>query len=348
MDKMINAYVLYGKEDLRYEQQPMPEVKDDHVLVKVRRVGICGSDVHYFMDGRCGASVPKRPFVFGHEFIGKVAKVGANVDSLAVGTRVAVDPSQPCGMCSFCRSGRYNLCRKMEFIGSAKFDPPAHGAYREYIAVPAINCYPLPDTLDDGKAAMLEPLSVAIHAVMRSGSVAGKTVLITGGGTIGQMVLQVARAYGAETITLSDVAEFPRQFALEMGADSTLNPLSKTIVDDAMNIAEGGFDVVFEASGAPAAAQQAIDLVNYGGTIVQIGTLPVKNELTFNMIMEKELQLIGTFRFANVFPTALKLAASGRINLQTMISKVFPFTQLPEALRTAHRKENIVKVQVEM
>jgi len=343
----MKAYVLYGKEDLRYEDQPMPEAQPGQVLIKTRRVGVCGTDVHYFMDGRAGASIPKRPFVFGHEVTGEIAALGEGVDTLNVGMRVAIDPSQPCGQCGLCKSGRYNLCRTTAFLGSAKFDPPTHGTNREYFTMPAANCFPLPDQLDDGQAAMLEPLSVATHAVMRAGTVAGKTVLVTGGGPIGQMVLLVARAFGADIIAVSDVAEFPRQFALQQGADYALNPLSPTLKDEVLKMTPKGFDVVLEASGAPAATQQAIDLVCYGGTIVQIGTLPPKVELPFNMIMEKELQVLGTFRFAHVFPLALKQMAAGRINLKPMISKVFPFAQLPEALRAGHHKGNIMKLHIE-
>ena len=343
----MKAYVLYGKEDLRLEDHSKPEVKPGEVLIKTRRVGVCGTDVHYFMDGRAGASIPKRPFIFGHEVAGEVAEVGEGVEDLKIGMRVAIDPSQPCWNCWLCRSGRYNLCRTTAFLGSAKFDPPTHGTYREYFAMPAVNCYPLPDQLDDGQAAMLEPLSVATHGVMRAGTVAGKTVLITGGGPIGQMVALVARAFGADSITVSDVAEYPRRFAKQVGADFVLNPTSDTLKNEIQQIVPNGFDVVLEASGAPAATRQAIEFVGYGGTIVQIGTLPPAVELPFNMIMEKELQVMGSFRFAHVFPLALKQMAAGRIDLKPMISKMFPFAELPDALRAGHQKGNIMKIHIE-
>jgi len=343
----MKAFVLYGKEDLRLEDHPKPEVKPGQVLIKTRRVGVCGTDVHYFMDGRAGASIPKRPFIFGHEVAGEVAEIGIGVEHLQVGMRVAIDPSQPCGHCWLCRSGRYNLCRTTAFLGSAKFDPPTHGTNREYFTMPAANCYPLPDQLDDGQAAMLEPLSVATHGVMRAGTVAGKSVLVTGGGPIGQMAAIVARAFGADSVTVSDVADYPRQFAKQNGADFVLDPTSHTIKDAIQQIVPKGFDVVLEASGAPAATRQAIDVVGYGGTIVQVGTLPPTVELPFNMIMEKELQVLGSFRFAHVFPLALKQMAAGRMNLKPMISKIFPFGQLPDALRAGHQKGSIMKIQIE-
>lgn len=343
----MKAWVLYGKEDLRYEDQPRPEVKPGEVLIKTRRVGVCGTDVHYFMDGRAGASIPKRPFVFGHEVAGEIAEVGEGVEDLKAGMRVAIDPSQPCGICWLCRSGRYNLCRTTAFLGSAKFDPPTHGTNREFFVMPAANCFPLPDALDDGQAAMLEPLSVAMHGVMRTGGVAGKSVLVTGGGPIGQMVALVARAFGADSVTVSDVAEYPRRFANDNGADCVLDPTSATVKDEIQQIVPRGFDVVLEASGAPAATKQAIDVVGYGGTIVQVGTLPPAVELPFYMIMEKELQVFGSFRFAHVFPLALKQMAAGRINLKPMISNIFPFADLPGALRAGHQQGDFMKIQIQ-
>ena len=342
----MKAWVLYGKEDLRLEERPKPELKPGQVLVKTRRVGVCGSDVHYFIDGRVGSLIPKRPFVFGHEAAGEIAEIADGVEGLQIGMRVAIDPSQPCGRCSFCRRGRYNLCRSMEFLGSAKFDPPSHGANREFFPIRAENCFPLPDQLDDGQAAMLEPLSVATHAVMRAGAVAGRSVLVTGGGPIGQMAALVARAFGADSVSVSDVAEYPRQFAKECGADFTLDPASEHLQDEMQQLLPQGFDVVIEASGAPAAIRQAISLVAYGGAIVQVGSLPLAVELPFNMIMEKELQVLGSFRFAHIFPLALKQIAAGRINLKPMISKIFPFAELPDALRAGHHKGDNIKIQV--
>ena len=344
---LMKAWVLYGKEDLRLEDHPKPELKPGEVLIKTRRVGVCGSDVHYFMDGRVGSSIPKRPFVFGHEAAGEVAELGDGVEDLQVGMRVAIDPSQACGKCPFCRSGRYNLCRSMSFLGSAKFDPPTHGTNREYFAIPAANCFPMPDVLDDGQAAMLEPLSVATHGVMRAGNVAGKSVLVTGGGPIGQMAALVTRAFGADSVSVSDVADYPRRFAKEVGADFAIDPTNDRLREEVEEIVPSGFDIVLEASGAPAALRQALELVAYGGSIVQIGTLPSSFELPFNTIMEKELQMLGSFRFAHVFPLALKQMAAGRIDLKPMISQVFPFEQLPDALRAGHHKGNNMKIQVE-
>jgi L-idonate 5-dehydrogenase len=345
-DGMI-SYVLYGKQDLRPERRTVPEVKPGQVLIKVRRMGICGSDVHYFMHGYCGAFIPKRPFILGHEFAGEVAEIGAGVNGVSVGERVAVDPSYPCGTCRFCRIGRYNLCDNMKYLGSASTDPHVNGAFCEYIAMPASNCYLLPDNIDYGNAALLEPLSVATHAVMREGTVSGKSVMIAGGGTIGQLVLLVARAFGSSLVVLSDIREGPRKVALKQGADHVLDATSDSMKAKALGIARDGFDIIFEVSGSHKALSQAIDLVRRGGTIIQVGTLPAKMELPANMIMVKELKILGSFRFANVFSTAINLISSGRINLLPLITHRFTFDNFLSAMNLACGKENIIKVQVE-
>ena len=343
----MKAYVLHGPTDMRYEDRPVATVGPNDVLIRVRRTGICGSDVHYYSHGQIGDFVPKEPFALGHEFAGETAELGSEVSGISVGDRIAVDPQLPCGECRFCRSGRYNLCPNMRFFGSASCYPHIDGGFGEFVAVPAPNCYVLPDGLDYGYAAMLEPLTIATHAVMRAarnGGIAGKRVLITGAGTIGQLVLLVARAYGASAIAVSDVEEFPREFALRSGADFAFDPrndeLGRYAADDTI-------DVVIEVSGSPIALAQTLRLVGRGGTVVQVGTQPASVELPVNLIMSKELTVVGSFRSAHVIQPALDLAASGRINLQPAISAVYPFSQFQEAMDAAVAKDHVIKVQVE-
>jgi len=342
----MKAFVLHGPEDMRLEERPVASVGPEDVLVRVRRTGICGSDVHYYTHGKIGDFVPREPFALGHEFAGDVDAVGASVDGLSKGDRVAIDPQMPCRRCEFCVTGRYNLCTNMRFLGSASCYPHIDGGFGQYVAVPARNCHVLPEGLDYGYAALLEPLTVATHAVMRAsvaGGVAGKTVLITGAGTIGQLVLIVARAYGAAVLAVSDVEEFPRSFALRSGADYAFHPAD----DELTSLADDrGIDVAIEVSGAPPALAQAIRIVKRGGTVVQVGTQPDPVELPINLVMSKELALLGSFRSAHVIRPALDLAASG-VNLKPLISSVFPFSRFQEAMDTAVEKRNVIKVQVE-
>ena len=260
------AGVLHGARDLRLQQVAPPELRPGMVLLRVRRVGICGSDLHYFEHGYCGAFVPSRPFILGHEFTAEVAAVAADVQAPVVGARVTVNPARACGFCDYCKAGRGNLCRQTIMLGSGSTTPPTDGAFAEFVAVRADQCHDLPPTMDDSLGAMMEPFAVALHAVQGAGSVAAKRVLVTGGGPIGLLVLLTARAFGATPVVLSDVVAGRRQTALHLGADAVLDPAAVDLPDQVRALTGDGFDVIFEASGAPPALRQAFDLVRPGGT----------------------------------------------------------------------------------
>ncbi|OEO32889.1 hypothetical protein VW23_009330 [Devosia insulae DS-56] len=343
----MKASVLHGQRDLRNEVLPTPEPRPDEVLIRVRRAGICGSDMHYFLHGRVGSFVPRHPFVMGHEFAGEVAAAGAPADAGLVGQRVVVDPSMPCGHCGYCRGGRYNLCINMRFYGSASVDPHINGGFAEFVVAPAANCHTLPAGLTWGAAAMSEPLSVTIHAAMRAGNLAGRSILVIGGGTIGQLTALTARAFGARIVAVSDLAAFPRDLAVELGADAALDPADPEIAAAAAKLSPDGFDVVFEASGAPPAVGAAIALARRGGTIVQIGTLASDVTAPLNAIMARELSYLGSFRFANVFGTALDLIATGRVQVEPLINAVYSLDDMAAAMQRAVGKDGVIKVQIE-
>ena len=342
----MKAFLLHGAKDLRATDLPDPVAGPGEVVIAMRRAGICGSDMHYFSHGQIGSFIPKRPFVLGHEFAGEIVSVGPGVTPSRIGERVTVDPSMPCGVCGFCRGGRYNLCLNMRFYGSASCDPHVNGGFEEFIAAPAANCLRVPDALSWGEAAMIEPLSVAVHAVRRAGDIAGQSVLITGGGTIGQLTALVARAFGAGKVVLSDIAPAPRQFALERGADAVLDALSDSFAAEAEAIVPGGFAVVIEAAGSAQALAQALPAARRGGTIVQVGTLPASVTLPLNMVMARELNLVGSFRFANVFQMSIDLLASGRIDIKPLVTSVFELAELGNAMNVALGKTGSIKVQV--
>jgi L-idonate 5-dehydrogenase len=343
----MKAYLLHGAKDLREADLPQPVAGPGEVVVAMRRAGICGSDMHYYSHGKIGSFVPKRPFVLGHEFAGAIVAVGAGVPASLIGARVTVDPSIPCGSCAFCRGGRYNLCPDMRFYGSASCDPHLNGGFEEFIKAPAANCLTVPDTMSWGEAALIEPLSVAVHAVRRAGNLAGQSVLVTGGGTIGQLTALVARAFGAAKIVLSDIAPAPRQFALERGADDILDALSDNFPAEAEAMVPGGFDLVIEAAGSAQALAQALPCTRRGGTIVQVGTLPPSVTLPLNMVMARELNLVGSFRFANVFQTSIDLVASGRIDVKPLITSVYPLAAFQAAMDSALARTGSIKVQVQ-
>jgi len=335
---------IHGAEDLRIEDVPCPQPGPDQALVKMGAAGICGSDMHYFRDGQIGKFKIQEPLIPGHEASGVIASLGANVTGLEEGQRVAINPSHPCGTCSRCREGRENLCDSMFFLGSASVFPHAQGMFREYFLISAKQCIPVSNQVSLEELALSEPLSVGLHAVNRAGNLCGKKVLISGSGTIGCMVLLAAKLDGAEQVTMVDVLEEPLAIARKVGADQTLcvKP-SAAPSPELLN----EFDVAFEVSGAASALGNCIELVRRGGTIVQVGTLPVEGVHLFaNQIMVKELDIRGSMRFGNVFSRAVRLLESQRLNVQPILTGRFPIAEAAKALQLAFDKTVSMKVQI--
>ena len=335
---------IHGAEDLRIEDVPCPQPGPDQALVKMGAAGICGSDMHYFRDGQIGKFKIQEPLIPGHEASGVIASLGANVTGLEEGQRVAINPSHPCGTCSRCREGRENLCDSMFFLGSASVFPHAQGMFREYFLISAKQCIPVSNQVSLEELALSEPLSVGLHAVNRAGNLCGKKVLISGSGTIGCMVLLAAKLDGAEQITMVDVLEEPLAIARKVGADQTLcvKP-SAAPSPELLN----EFDVAFEVSGAASALGNCIELVRRGGTIVQVGTLPVEGiHLFANQIMVKELDIRGSMRFGNVFSRAVRLLENQRLNVKPILTGRFPIAEAAKALQLAFDKTVSMKVQI--
>ena len=341
--RCMRAFYLHGARDLRAAEIERPHIAADEILVQIRATGICGSDLHYYVHGRNGDFVPERPFVLGHESAGEVVDAGAFADVLPAGSRVAIDPSHPCRTCAHCRQGRYNLCAQMRYFGSAACSPPQDGSFREYVQVHAHNCHPLPAAMDYRQAALLEPLSIAVHGVGQAGGIAGKRVLVTGAGPIGQLIGLVARHYGAAHLAVSDIRQSALDLASSLWADQPVR------ADDPAAMAREageGFDVVVEASGAPAALQAAYAHCKAGGTIVQLGVQGGPIELPVNLVMQKELTVRGSFRFAHVFPQSLDLLARRQLDVAPLISQCVPFPDLVAGFDAALQPQT-VKVVVD-
>jgi len=339
----MQAYVLHGIKDLRLEKRPKSQLGPSEVLVDVKRVGICGSDIHYYLHYKIGEFVPQKPLVLGHEFSGDVVDVGSQVTKMSIGDRITAEPSIECRHCRYCRMGRYNLCENLKFIGTAATVPHIDGAFGEQIVVPESHCYRLDDRLGYGAGALAEPLAVGAHAVMRAGSLAGRRILISGGGTIGQMVLAMARIMGGIDVVVADVDPHARKFSIERGAVGAFDPRDESKAEQQK---VHGFDVVFEASGSPQALSFGYTAAARGARIVQIGTQPPETSLNNNLVMSKELTVLGSFRYAHVFPMVVELMATGRIDTDNLISVVYPFERMQEAMDRASAKQGIVKVQV--
>jgi len=345
----MNAAVLHAAKTITVEARSVPELKPGMVLLRVRRAGICGSDLHYFEHGHCAAFVPTRPFILGHEFTADVAAVADGVESVKVGARVTANPARSCGFCGYCKAGRPNLCRNIIMLGSASTTPPTDGAFAELVAVRADQCHALPPDMDDGLGAMMEPFAVALHAVKRAGAVSGKRVLVAGGGPIGLLVAMTARTFGAAPVVLSDIVASRRETALRIGADGALDPSARNWAEQVREMAGDGFDIVFEASGARPALRQAFDLVRPGGTIVLIGTLGTEDvPLPANLLMNREIHYIGSMRYGDVFDEAIRLVAAQRIDLRPLLTAVLPFADAGEAMRQAGDKNQALKVQIQI
>lgn len=344
----MQAAVLYGPHDIRVERLRNPELLPGMVLLRSRLVGICGSDQHYFEHGYCASFVPDRPFVLGHEVMAVVEAVN-DVDTVRAGQRVAVNPARACGFCEYCKAGRINLCTRTVMLGSASTTPPTNGGLAEFVVVRADQCHILPDSVDESLGAMMEPFAVALHAVKRAGSVSGRRVLVTGAGAIGLLAAVTARAFGASPVVISDLVLERRTKAEQLGIDAVLDPSAQDFTARAGVLSGDGFDFVFEASGAPLALRSAFELVRPGGTIVQIGTLGTADiPLPANKLMNKEIHLIGSMRYGNVFDEAIRLVAAGRVDLRPLVNAVYPLTETLKAFEFAADKTRAFKVQIQI
>ena len=333
---------IHAKEDLRIETADEPAVVPGQVLIRLGAGGICGSDLHYYFEGRNGSFVVREPLIPGHEASGVVARIGAGVTRVKVGDKIAVSPSHACGYCDYCREGREHLCRNMRFLGSASLYPHVQGMFCEYFVMAERQCYPVTGNVSLGEIAFAEPLAVGLHGVNRAGDLLGKNVLVTGGGTIGCLTVIAARLAGATSVTVSDVLDRPLATARAVGASRTVRGDKESDT-----LASPQFDVAFEASGSFAALKACVAATKRGGTIVQIGTLP-HEPLPFvvNDIMSKELDLKGAFRWGIEFDWAVEYIASGRVDVKPLLSGQFPLKDAVKAFELARDKTQSTKVQL--
>jgi L-iditol 2-dehydrogenase len=332
------AAVLKTTNDLRLEERPIPQPGPHDVMIAVKSVGICGSDVHYWTHGRIGDFVVKSPMVLGHESSGLIVQVGSAVKNLKAGDRVTMEPGVPCRMCSYCKEGRYNLCLDMKFMAT----PPIDGSLANFIVHPADLCFKLPDHVSFDEGALCEPLSVGVHACNRAGVKMGSRVLITGAGPIGLVSLLAAKVAGATTIVLVDIKEDRLQIAKTLGATAVIN--AKSNVAEELK-AYGPIDVSIECSGAEPAIKTAIRNTKSGGVVVLVGLGP--SEITIPLVDAaiREVDIRGVFRYANCYPTALNLIASGRVNVNPLITHHFEFKDVIKAFETARdMKGGAIKV----
>jgi L-iditol 2-dehydrogenase len=335
MTKM-QVSVLRGVGVVDVEERPMPEPAADEVLVKIRSVGVCGSDVHYYEHGRIGPYVVDSPLILGHEAGGVIAAIGADVTSLREGQRVSIEPGVPCRDCTQCRAGRYNLCPEVKFFAT----PPHDGAFSQYVAMPATFVYPVPDTISDDAAGLLEPLSVGVWACRRAHVAPGDTVLVTGAGPIGLLAAQTARAYGADTVVITDINPHRLELAERLGL-GTLNVADNPLADAGLQPS-----VLLECSGNARATWDGVSSVARAGTVVLVGMGGDEVRLPLSYLQDRELVVTGAFRYANTWPTAIQLAASGRVNLDSMVTGHYGLHDVEQALTASRSDPSMIKAMV--
>jgi L-idonate 5-dehydrogenase len=339
---MTRACRLHAKLDLRVEDIDSAALGEHDVEVRLGAGGICGSDLHYWREGRVGAFVLREPLVPGHEAAGTVQRTGASVTRVKPGDKVAVNPSHACGRCERCREGRLNLCERMFFLGSASVFPHAQGLFRETFVIDAAQLTPVHEDITLAELACAEPLSIGLHAVQRAGELLGRRVLVAGAGTIGCMCTIAARLAGAAEVTVVDIAERPRATARAVGADRALRGDQLAPGELAEH-----FDVAIEAAGSPAALATCLAGVRRGGRIVQVGTLPPEAiPFPANQVMARELDYVGAFRAAQAFERAVQALRTRRVDVRPLLSAALPLSRAQEAFELAADRSRSTKVQL--
>lgn len=325
----MKALVLHKIRDLRVEEVAKPKPGPGQVLVRVRAVGLCGSDVHYYTHGRIGEQVVKAPMIVGHEGAGEVAALGPGAEGLQVGQRLALEPALSCGRCEFCLTGRPNLCPKVKFCST----PPNNGLMCEYAVIEAHQCIPIPDALSWDEAAMLEPLQVGVHANNLARVLPDETVAVVGAGCIGLGCMQVARVAGAGRLIATDKLDYRLKLARKLGADETINVDKKDPLAEVQRLTGGrGADVVFECTNRAAGAPQAWSLAAIGGRVIMVG-IPEEDEITIDAHTprRKELRVQYIRRSRHAARQAIDLVASGRIDVATWVTHRVPLARAKKA-----------------
>lgn len=338
----MRAAVLTEVGRLALEERPLPEIGPDEALVRVSYAGVCGSDMALFQNGYIGESVVPGPMVLGHEASGVVVRVGDAVTDLRPGTRVALEPGVPCLHCEFCRAGRYNLCPDVYFWASL---PVTEGAFQEYVRHRASFCHPLPEGVGLLEGALIEPLSVAFHAVARSGTQLGDRAVVLGAGCIGLLTLLTLRAAGIRDVVVVDLVENRLDLARRLGAE-VVN--ARTTPDLFAELGERfghGPEVVFETAGNATTMDQSIRIVRRGGTVTFVGyTKDGRADLNVNLLIDKEVSVRTVFRYRDVYPKAIAAVAAGTIPLGEVVSAVYPFEDIQQGMEHAvHHKADVTK-----
>ncbi len=321
----MKALVLKEYRCFAVEDFPIPQLQPDEALVRVRACGICGSDVHG-MDGSSGRRIP--PIIMGHEAAGEIAELGSAVTSWKVGEHVTFDSTVSCGDCWYCRRGQVNLCENRQVLGVSCKEYRRHGAFAEYVAVPIRILYRLPDNLTFDQAAMVESVSVAVHAVDRTPLSLNSSVAVVGAGMIGTLVVQALRVAGCGQIIALDLDQERMRLASQLGATKAIKADDPDLLQKIYAVTDGrGVDAAFEVVGLEETLKTAINCVRKGGSVTLIGNLRPHVDLPLQAVVTRELRLIGTCASAGEYPACLNLISAGQINVTEFITATAPLSE---------------------
>lgn len=339
------AAVMTGVKKIEMQKRPIPVPKDNEVLVKIKHVGLCGSDLHFYEFGRIGDIVVDRPTVLGHESAGEVVEVGANVKNFKAGDIVALEPGVPCGKCEACLTGKYNLCPDVRFMAIPGYD----GAFTEYVAYPEQWAFKLPKNVGTIEGGLIEPLAVGFHAVFQSGIKAGQSAVVLGAGCIGLVTVMVLKMMGISEIYVVDVIAKRLEKAKELGAAKVFKATEVDIEKVIKEVTGNGADAVFETAGNKVTTLQTAHLVKSGGVITIVG-MGVESVIPYDIsaLVWKEATIKTVFRYRNLYPTAIKAVAAGLIPLKEVASDYFAFKDLQKAMDyNINNKNDVIKIVIE-
>ena len=342
----MKALVYTAPYSFEYSDFPDPAVGDDDVLVRVKACGICGSDVHG-ATGKTGRRLP--PLIMGHEAAGVVEQIGGNVKGFDQGDRVCFDSTVYCNQCPPCRQGRFNRCESRQVLGVSPGDFKRHGAMAEYVAVPWWIASKIPENMSFVRAALLEPVSIGVHAASRAPITPDDTVAVIGAGTIGLFILQAARLRGPAKVIVCDINEFRLGVAARLGADAVVNPADVELKDAILKETDGkGANVTFEAVGFAKTFLDAVSITKTGGYVVAVGNLEPQAEFDPQELVARELTFTGSYASSGEFRDCIDLVASGKIDVEPLISDVLPLSEGAAAFdRLLKAEENLLKIVLE-
>ena len=336
------AYLTQPRK-LEVRDSGMPQVKPGDLLIEIKHVGVCGSDLAGFIST---GDMPY-PVVLGHECAGVVAGFGDDVKGFEIGDRVAIEPGYPCMKCEYCMTGRYNLCNEMNFMACPPWE---YSALQRYISFPAMMCFKLPENVSTMEGALVEPLAVGMHAATRAGATVGKSILIIGSGCIGLTTLLACKAHGVTNIYVADIFDIRLKKAKELGAKEIINSGETDLIERIMELTDKeGVDIVFEAAGNNKTAQLTQFAVKKGGKIVIVGNVHGDVPLNLMRLASREVDLIGIFRYRNLYPKSIEAISSGLVDIKSICTDIYDFENVQQGFDDAYeRKMEVVKAVIEL